>query len=200
MKFNITNSFKQYIKKAKNKEISYKFFAFLAYALIFFILIYIIINRLGSFKIFNYEGFIIVSDSMSPEIKKGDIVIIKQTPESHIKQGDIVTYERDGEYITHRIYEIKVYGETKTYITKGDNNPVCDEGEVEFSDIKGVKISKIPLVGLFIIEISKQKYIVIILIIFIILYKRAKTIDNRKVARRKKKKIEDEKIEDEKIH
>ena len=181
-------------KKEKIKKSIYNFFKIQLYIVILVILLYILINITKGFKINEYEAFIVISESMKPEINSGDILIIKNVNSNEIKEGDIITFERNNEYITHRIVEIRQTDNTKVYITKGDNNLVNDNEEVYFENIKGIRIAQIPYIGLLIMKIPEQKYVIIILLILILLYKRAQNIDNRKKERRKKKKIEDGKI------
>lgn len=72
-------------------------------------------------NIFGYSVFNTETESMSPTIKKGDIVIVK-IGES-IQENDIITYKKENTFITHRILEI----DEKSIITKGDNNNTSDE-------------------------------------------------------------------------
>lgn len=173
-------------------KIIYKCFSILIYLMIFIILIYLFISEITSVKLSGYEAFVIVSKSMEPQINIGDIVIIKYLPEEVIKVGDIITFEKNNEYITHRIVKIENNGNKKLYTTKGDNNKVNDIEKIEYSQIKGIKVGKIPFIGKLILKVANQKNILIILIIVILLYRRAKKIDEKKKGRRKKKKIEDE--------
>lgn len=187
------------IKQFKpNKEqvtkLFYKLFKILIYVLIFILLIFIYINEMKSIKTFNYETFIIVSESMEPNINVGDIIIIEKTLPDNIKKDDVITFEKNGEYITHRVKEVKVQDENTKYITKGDNNNIEDVEEVDFFEIKGKIIFRIPYIGLIILKISKQKNLIIILIIFVLLYRIASKKDNRHKERAKKKRVEDEKI------
>ena len=60
---------------------------------------------------------------------RGDILILaKQTP---IEQGDIIVYSIEGEGIpiVHRVVNIQEDKQgVRSYLTKGDNNPVDDRG------------------------------------------------------------------------
>ena len=80
------------------------------------------------------------SNSMIPEFKKGDIIIIKKEKEYNI--GDIITFEdEEGNSITHRIIG-KCEDE---FYMKGDNNNTRDEGKVTYSQISGKVIIKIEM-------------------------------------------------------
>ena len=71
-------------------------------------------------NIFGYSVLSAETESMSPTIEKGDIVIIKIGDE--IKENDIITYKKDNVLITHRISKIN----ENTIIAKGDYNNTDD--------------------------------------------------------------------------
>lgn len=183
-------------KQAKEKTIKIlsKSLKILLYLLILILLIFICINEMKVIKTFNYEAFIIISESMEPEIKVGNIVIIKKVSEENIKAEDIITFEKNNQYITHRVKEINEQDGMKTYTTRGDNNQVKDEDVVSYSEIKGIKIAQIPYIGLLILKVSKRKNIIIILIVVFLLYNRAIKKDHKNKERAKKKRVEDEKV------
>ncbi len=72
-------------------------------------------------NIFGYSIFSTETGSMSPTMKKGDIIIIKIGDE--IKEKDIITYKKENVLITHRI--VRIDGDI--IIAKGDNNNIEDE-------------------------------------------------------------------------
>lgn len=72
-------------------------------------------------NVLGYTYMVVQSNSMIPEFKSKDMLIIKLTDE--FKVGDIVTFEEEDFFITHRVIEIK--GNTLT--TKGDNNNAADQ-------------------------------------------------------------------------
>ena len=181
------------LNKEQVTKLFYKVFKVLIYVLILILLVWVYINT-RSIKTFNYETFIIVSESMEPNINVGDIIIINKNSTDDIQEDDIITFEKKGEYITHRVKEIKEQYGNKKYITKGDNNNIEDVEEVDFSEIKGKVIFKIPYIGLIILKISKPKNLIIILIIFLLLYRIALKKDDKHKERAKKKRIEDEKF------
>lgn len=91
----------------------------------------------------------IVSDSMAPTIKKGDMIFGKRLSsedKNDLQVGDVITYFADidgdgrkNEINTHTIVEIIHESEFVTkYRTKGDNpdtNPVADEALVDRPDV-----------------------------------------------------------------
>lgn len=97
-------------------------------------------NKYSSF--FGYSIFEVQTGSMVPAINPGDWIIVRAT--NIIQLDDIITYEEDGEYITHRVREMY----KDTYVTKGDANPVKDK---PITDDKLVgKVEKVlPYFGIF---------------------------------------------------
>ena len=82
-----------------------------------------------------YRPMIVMSRSMEPSIKRGDILIgEKVTKETCLDVGDVCTYiPMDAGYtVTHRI--IAINGDT--YVFKGDNNEKEDEEIVSRDRIK----------------------------------------------------------------
>lgn len=68
-----------------------------------FILTFILSFAIG------FRPIYIIGDSMTPEIMKHDVILIKSVKEDDIKVGDVLTYTggSSGEaYTTHRVYEI----------------------------------------------------------------------------------------------
>ena len=63
----------------------------------------------------------VLSNSQSPEISEGDLIVIKGCREYEV--GDIITFQKYGIpfTITHRILAIKECGNRKYYICHGDN-------------------------------------------------------------------------------
>lgn len=72
-------------------------------------------------NLFGYSIFSTETGSMSPTIKKGDIVIVKIGEQ--VQEQDIITYKQDTSFITHRIIKI----DENSIIVKGDNNNTQDE-------------------------------------------------------------------------
>ena len=81
-------------------------------------------------------------------------------PEAHygdgkihdVKVGDVITYRSmDSSYygilITHRVVDIKSENGKTKYVTKGDNNETVDRSPIEFGQITGKVVMRIPKVG-----------------------------------------------------
>ena len=90
-------------------------------------------------KLFGIEPMVVVSGSMEPSYMKGSLLYVKEGV------GDVITFYRNGELVTHRVVEINT--DEKTYTTKGDANQVNDVQPVAWSDVVGVPVFDIPVLG-----------------------------------------------------
>lgn len=96
----------------------------------------------------NYKLMIVQSESMTPSIKMGSIIVIK--PTDNYKVGDVISFSeisRAKSPITHRIYDIKITEGIVSYITKGDANNAPDQREVLEREIIGKVLLSIPYIG-----------------------------------------------------
>ena len=66
-----------------------------------FILTFILSFAIG------FRPIYIIGDSMTPEIMKHDIILVKKVAESDIKPGDVITFVKDGGNVTHRLVGIE---------------------------------------------------------------------------------------------
>ena len=98
------------------------------YPITIIISILLVLFMLGMFR---YQPIAILSNSMTPTFKRGDIVIYKK--EENIHPGDIIVFKYESRLIVHRVVSISEY-----YITKGDANKTLDYIKVKKEDIKGV--------------------------------------------------------------
>lgn len=185
-------------RKNKNKKITKK----ILYAIIIIIVYNILIvgvsatlNKSGK-SIFGYKAYIVTTDSMNPNIKVGDIIIVKHTEEEKLEVGDIITFKRkNGVRITHRITEISETTEgEKEYVTKGDNNNLEDVEKVKYDKIEGSKVLKIPYFGKIILLLQDEVYLILIIIIILLICLYLQKSEEKNIIRRQKKKEEDEKF------
>ena len=78
---------------------------------------------------------------MSGTIEIEDVILVKISQD--VKKDDIVTFEDEGEIITHRIIK-----ETdKGIVTKGDANNGEDMNDVPYEDLIGIVVKHIPIMG-----------------------------------------------------
>ena len=115
---------------------------------------YALSGILISFSVLSASGFvkarIVLTGSMEPVIKAGDIVLLAPTPRTQPELGDIAAYTArrfSGETVgifTHRI----IGGDpVNGWLMKGDNNPSPDVQKPKAEDINGVVFFIIPWIG-----------------------------------------------------
>lgn len=185
------------IKRRKdiNTRIKKIIFIFLVIILYNVVLLYMsYIDKFDTPSFYIYKAYLISTESMEPELKKGDAIIIKKVAEDQLRVNDIVTFKINGEIITHRIVRIDEVNSEKFYITKGDNNNVEDSDELRFSDIEGKQIIKIPHLGNIVAGLKNGIVIILVVLIALIMYLNRIEMNEKSEARREKKKIEDEKF------
>lgn len=96
--------------------------------------------------IFGYKPLIVLSDSMYPTIKKGDLIFTQVVDVKDLKPGDVITYreyEDDGKtlgtVVTHKIYDITTEtdgehaGQLK-FRTYGINNQRQADGKIKYNE------------------------------------------------------------------
>ena len=158
--------------------------------IVIIMVLYMATNEMNKKNYTKYNEFVVVSESMYPVLKKGDIVVSKKCLKSEINNNDIIIFYNGEELIIHRIVEI----DNDYYITKGDNNKTFDKEKVHFNDINGKLKLRIPFIGNIIMLVSGHyKTFVFILFILMIIYHKERKLYKKRIERRKKKKIEDEK-------
>lgn len=123
-------------------------------------------------KIFRFQPFIVVTESMEPEINVNDMVISKIFDIDDVKVGDIITFKADIDYngteeiVTHYIYSIDTSSDEAVIRT----NRHFEDGEtvtpdtwlIQESDVIGTYKTHVPYVGFVIGFITSVYGIVII--------------------------------------
>lgn len=97
----------------------------------------------NNFAIGGIRVFTIITGSMEPEYKVGDMIISIETKPEKIEVGDNVVYKGEkgdfkGKIVTHQVIEKK---QDNTFVTKGVNNTIEDP-EIKGDQIIGKVIYK----------------------------------------------------------
>lgn len=143
------------------KQIIQKIFLIIIIFILLFTLYSKFILKEELIKLYNTAILVVLTGSMEPTIKSGEMIIIKEQTDYNV--DDIVTYKEDRNFfVTHRIinkYENK-------YETKGDNNNLIDE-TIDKDQIEGKVIYHSKVCGFFILYLLKPITLIVI-IIFIV--------------------------------
>jgi signal peptidase I len=70
--------------------------------------------------------FRIISNSMFPCIKPGDLILVRQAEANELHPGKVVLIRKENSWLVHRILHISKNNHPQEILTKGDNNPVVD--------------------------------------------------------------------------
>ena len=176
--------------------ISWTIFALLI-LIALFLLYYAIATQIYAKKGEKYKPafslYTIISGSMKPNINVYDVVVdTKVDNPEDIKVGDIITFTSSssltyGVTITHRVIAIDNSNGVYRYRTQGDNNLVPDDTYVEFGNVLGKVLFKVPQLGrvqFLLLKAGSWLFIILIPSLGIVIYDLLKVL---KLAGTKKK-------------
>lgn len=102
-------------------------------------------------SIVGYSPLIVLTDSMYPNIKSGDLIIVKVTDPKDIKVGDVIAFfdpdSTGSSVLTHRVVEVLHEGGALSFRTKGDANNSEDSTPAPADNLVGLYQSKIDGAG-----------------------------------------------------
>ena len=85
---------------------------------------------------------IVLTDSMYPEIKSGDLIFSKKTDAASVEIGDVISFfdpsGNGSSVVTHRVIDIAVEEDGYYFQTQGDNNNIPDRNWVAETELVGV--------------------------------------------------------------
>ncbi len=174
-------------KKKKHKIINIAF-----YFIVFIMLFYIIINSFFPDQSINYLGFksyVVISNSMEPDININDLVVVVKVKEENLEVGDIIsfytylpTYQVDNlgntvylkSVVTHYLADIVIDGDDITYKTHragvpdnsyDDWNDINgDPTDIQFDDIIGRVSFTVPSIGV-VLKIFSNPIMVVLIVV-----------------------------------
>lgn len=111
-----------------------------------------------------YDGFVVNSGSMEPEIDTGALLFTYKTGPENIGVADTITFQDEDSYTTHKVIE-KNTGEEITFKTQGIANNSPDPGEVTVDEIAGKKLFSIPFLGYVITWAGTTTGIIVLIVI-----------------------------------
>ncbi len=99
---------------------------------------------------FNARPLVVLSGSMTPALRTGDVSVVRSIAPLDARPGDIVTF-RDPDnaerLITHRVRAMHLQGDAVVFRTRGDANNVSEHWRVPASGEVGRVIYSIPKLG-----------------------------------------------------
>ena len=132
-------------------------------------------------SVFGLKPFMVLSGSMEPGIKKGDLIITKVIDPETLKIDDVIAF-RDSQntVTTHRIIDIVTRNNSNYFITKGDNNASQDQNLVSLSDVEGLFVMRIPGIGSVMSSLAEPTTIVILVLGITVIFVIAFMISSKK--------------------
>ncbi|HNZ99175.1 signal peptidase I [Ruminococcus sp.] len=122
---------------------------------------------------FGYRYYTVLTPSMSPTYKTGDMVFVKLQNASDIRVGDVITFNPSSSsdaYLTHRVTQkLENYEGTGVtcFRTKGDANDTEDAMLIDQSRVIGSVKFSIPKLGYIVRFVQLRWYFVAALIILL---------------------------------
>jgi signal peptidase I len=92
----------------------------------------------------------VTGQSMAPQIRGGDAVLIKDIDNDDIEVGKVIIFhdpEDPERLVIHRVVDVDDSGSTTLYTTRGDNNPVSDPWQLSPGRVVGGVALKVPGLG-----------------------------------------------------
>lgn len=94
---------------------------------------------------------IVLTDSMYPQIKSGDLIICNTLEPEEVRVDDVISFfdpmGSGTSVVTHRVLEVIEEDGALSYRTKGDNNNAEDQVLVPEENLVGIYRSRIPGLG-----------------------------------------------------
>ena len=94
---------------------------------------------------------IVLTDSMYPQIKSGDLIICNTLEPEEVRVDDVISFfdpmGSGTSVVTHRVLEVIEEDGALSYRTKGDNNNAEDQVLVPEKNLVGIYRSRIPGLG-----------------------------------------------------
>ncbi len=100
---------------------------------------------------FHFWAVAVASGSMSPKIKKGDVVIIEKINGNkckNYKKGQVIAFSYGNKIVVHRLIDKSSDNNKCYFYTKGDANTKKDNFYLEEKNLIGVVKFKIPYIGI----------------------------------------------------
>lgn len=130
----------------------------LAGLILAYLVFYVVFNAVSpneTAKRLGYKHYVILSESMEPELNKGDLIMVTNKDFNNLKEGDIITFVNPNnkkDVVTHNFVCYDFAGTEKVARTKGNQSsdggaPQLDIWEITKDDYIGVYRYHIPKIG-----------------------------------------------------
>jgi signal peptidase len=97
-----------------------------------------------------FRSFVVMSGSMEPAIRVGDVVVTSPASPLGLRPGDVVTFKDPtvpGRLITHRVLRLSARTGSVSVVTKGDANHSVEQWSIPANGRLGIVRYRIPKLG-----------------------------------------------------
>ena len=100
--------------------------------------------------LFEARPLTVLSGSMEPTLRVGDVAIARKIAPLEARPGDVVTFkdpQRGGELVTHRVRSLRAQGDKVVFVTRGDANNASERWRVAADGEISRTVYRIPELG-----------------------------------------------------
>ncbi len=100
--------------------------------------------------LFGFRSLTVMSGSMVPTLRVGDVVVVQQISPTAARIGDVVTFRDPADptrLLTHRVRKIEISDGVVRFVTKGDANTSVESWKVPASGTIGRVVYHVPWIG-----------------------------------------------------
>lgn len=189
----------KFLQNAKIKKIFIKIIYSIGVIAILYNMIFLIhktITQKEYLEIFGISFLHMNGDLMKDDLRKNDLVIVKQINENEINVGDIIAYSINGKIRINKVFNIYYDDNIRkvVYITKSNKNFQPDIEPIQINQIIGKKVINISGMGTVIKILQTQFVSIIVLIILFISYFYNRYLYNKRKERNRKLKKDSYKL------
>ena len=119
-------------------------------------------------RIFNLSPYVIISESMYPELKINDVVYVRAVDLSEVQEGDIISFYMNSNAltpVTHRVVSNDPL--RQQFVTKGDANEKNDIIPIAYEYVLGKVMFKIPLLGAILLLLQSLAGKIVFILMFL---------------------------------
>ena len=110
----------------------------------------IVIAVTGAHLFLGYDGFTVLSGSMTPTFRTGDVIVAEKIAPLDVRIGDIVSFRSPDDpkrLLTHRVIAMRATQGEVAFVTRGDANTGVERWTIPNDGVLGHVKYKIPKIG-----------------------------------------------------
>ena len=110
----------------------------------------IVISVTGTHFFLGYRGFTVLSGSMTPTFRTGDVIVAEKIAPLDARVGDIVSFRSPDDpkrLLTHRVIAMRSAQGEVAFVTRGDANTGVERWRIADDGVLGHVKYKIPKIG-----------------------------------------------------